>query len=172
MLYSNREENTDEGDSSPGNVIGSPEETETLINMSPHSTVILLKGQTRVRPFQWKTRRRTKVRKPWRKIPTGKIIQKLKLRPRRIKHQNMDRLSYSRTEFVENQQKRKRFQLRLDKLDRIASGVSKTVDALLALLVPGHEASAKRRRTDRIPLDQTLIAFSLASGIVAAILSI
>ena len=40
-----REENTDEGDSSPGNVIGSPEETETLINLSPHSTVILFKGQ-------------------------------------------------------------------------------------------------------------------------------
>ena len=81
----------------------------------------------------------------------------------------------SSPEFVPNppkRQKRKRLQLRLDKLDRIASGVSDTVDAVLALLVPGHEASAKRKREDRIPLDQTLIAFSVASGIVAAILSI
>ena len=87
----------------------------------------------------------------------------------------MYRLSHDHPEFVANRpnrQKRKRFQLRLDKLDRIASGLSETVDAVLALLVPGHEAAAKRRREDRIPLDQTLIAFSLASGIVAAILSI
>ena len=68
--------------------------------------------------------------------------------------------------------KRKKVQPRLDKLVRIASGVPETVDAVLALLVPDHEASAKRRREDRIPLNQTLIAFSLASGIVAAILSI
>ena len=64
----------------------------------------------------------------------------------------MYRLSHDHPEFVANRpnrQKRKRFQLRLDKLDRIASGLSETVDAVLALLVPGNEATAKRRKEQR-----------------------
>ena len=47
--------------------------------------------------------------------------------------------------------------------------MGETVDAVLALLVPGNEASAKRRREDKIPLDQTVIAFALASAIVVDI---
>ena len=99
-FYSNREENTDVGDSSPGNVIGRAEKTENNLNMSPHSTVIFVKDQTRLWPLQWKTRRRIKVRQPWRKIPTGEMIQKPKLRPRRIKQQTMDWLSYSSPELA------------------------------------------------------------------------
>ena len=50
--------------------------------------------------------------------------------------------------------------------------MSETVDAVLALIVPGHEASTNKKKKDRIPLDQSLIMFSVAAGIVAAILSI
>ena len=88
----------------------------------------------------------------------------------------IERLSYSN--LILNPQKQKslfrrpRVQPRLYKLSRIASAMSETVDAVLALIVPGHEASIKRRKEDRIPLDQSLIMFSVAAGIVAAILSI
>ena len=50
--------------------------------------------------------------------------------------------------------------------------MSETVDAVLALIVPGHEASTNKKKKDRIPLDQSLIMFSVVTGIVAAILSI
>ena len=90
----------------------------------------------------------------------------------------IDRLAYSNPVYISNTKKQKqlskrpRLQPRLYKIARIAYAMSETVDAVLALIVPGHEASTKRRKEDRIPLDQSLLMFSVAAGIVAAILSI
>ena len=118
----------------------------------------------------------------WRTIATARPWVKMLKRPRskqrKWKKKTIDRLSYSNPVYVLNSQKpkhpskRRRLQPRLYKLSRIASAMSETVDAVLALIVPGHEASIKRRKEDRIPLDQSLLMFSVASGIVAAILSI
>jgi hypothetical protein len=121
----------------------------------------------------------------WRTIaaktrPWLEMLKRPRSKERKWKKQTIDRLSYSNPVYVLNPQKRpskrRRLQPRLYKVARIASVMSETVDAVLALIVPGHEASTNSRiptrKEDRIPLDQSLIMFSVAAGIVAAILSI
>ena len=117
----------------------------------------------------------------WRTIATTRPWRRMLKMPR-IKQSKrgvstIDRLAYSNPVYISNTKqqkqlsKRPRLQPRLYKIARIASAMSETVDAVLALIVPGHEASTNKKKKGRIPLDQSLIMFSVAAGIVAAILS-
>ena len=134
-------------------------------NVNQHAQITFVKkerayGMPRKYPMK---RPRTKLLQR----PRKRIIKRPWEKPKRLREnlKKMPRLS-------KLQPPKQRLRFNTNKVKRIASAVSETVDAVFALIVPGHEAAMNRRKDDRIPLDRSLIAFSVASGIVAAILSI
>ena len=55
---------------------------------------------------------------------------------------------------------------------RVAESAGETLDAVLALVVPGHEAAMRRRRDrNRLNLDDSIMTLAISSGIMAAILA-
>ena len=58
---------------------------------------------------------------------------------------------------------------------RVADSAGETLDAVLALMVPGHEAAMKRRRDggrNRLSLDDSIMTLVISSSIMAAILAL
>ena len=138
-------------------------------------TIHSKRKNTRTKPVNFKRKKSRKAKKRKRRKPLRKkIIKRFKARPAVIRARNVERLRSPKTIGIKNLQKprRPRFQLRLDKVARIASAMTETVDAVLALTIPGHEEHIKKRKDERLPLDQSLVLFSVTSGIVAAILSL
>ena len=55
---------------------------------------------------------------------------------------------------------------------RVADSAGETLDAVLALVVPGHQAAMRRRRDrNRLSLDDSIMTLAISSGIMAAILA-
>ena len=72
---------------------------------------------------------------------------------------------------------RKKISLGMPKaIRRVKDSAGETLDAVLALVVPGHEAGMRRRRNKKqrqsmISLDDSILTFAISSGIIAAILA-
>lgn len=112
------------------------------------------------------------------KSTQNKMIRKVK-KPIRKPPQN-----YKKKRRIPNKRKRvpppkkKGFQkikleLKMPKsVRRVADSAGETLDAVLALLVPGHEAAMRRRRDrSRMSLDDSIMTLAVSSGIMAAILA-
>ena len=56
---------------------------------------------------------------------------------------------------------------------RVADSAGETLDAVLALVVPGHEVAMRRRdrKRNRLSLDDSIMTLAISSGIMAAILA-
>ena len=54
---------------------------------------------------------------------------------------------------------------------RVIDSVGETIDAVLSLIVPGHETAMQRRREDKLSLDHSILTLAVSSVIMAAILA-
>lgn len=120
-------------------------------------------------------------RKPNSSNPPKKIINKAKKPWRRPinKHKKKRRLPVKRKRVPPPKKKgfqKIKLELKMPKsVQRVADSAGETLDAVLALMVPGHEAAMKRRRDgarNRLSLDDSIMTLAISSGIMAAILAL